>query len=133
MSAIVHNRCGDRRGAAWLKWRHAVALAIVFAVSGGACFAQAPPGEIPAAPSTPADPLSLARKHVQEYFEKFSDLACKESVTQIVLNNSGHTIYRENSAYDYQFIATGASGNFKFSETRELVIPPTVIRPERCW
>ena len=62
---------------------------------------------------------SLARKYVQEYFDKFSDLTCKESVTQIVLNNSGHTIYRENSAYDYQFQATSASGSLKFNETRE--------------
>ena len=62
---------------------------------------------------------SLARKYVQEYFDKFSDLTCKESVTQIVLNNSGHAIYRENSAYDYQFQATSASGILKFNETRE--------------
>jgi hypothetical protein len=65
------------------------------------------------------DALAQARKFVQDYFEKFSDLVCKESVTQYVLNGSGHTIYRENSAYDYQFVATSASSNLKFNETRE--------------
>ena len=69
--------------------------------------------------SASLDALARARKHVQEYFDKFSDLTCKESVTQIVLNGSGHAIYRENSAYDYQFQATSESGTLKFNETRE--------------
>ncbi len=29
------------------------------------------------------DVLARARKHVEEYFDKFSDLTCKESVTQL--------------------------------------------------
>jgi hypothetical protein len=107
------------RGAARPKWWRAAALVAAFVVTGGTCAAQAPPGEIAAAASPSLDALVLARKHVQEYFEKFSDLTCKETVTQIVLNNSGHAIYRENSAYDYQFEATSASGSLKFNETRE--------------
>jgi hypothetical protein len=83
------------RGAARPKWWRAAALVAALVVTSGTC------------------------KHVQEYFEKFSDLTCKETVTQIVLNNSGHAIYRENSAYDYQFEATSASGSLKFNETRE--------------
>jgi hypothetical protein len=70
-------------------------FAAAFAVMGGTCAAQALPGEIPAAGPPQLDALVLARKFVQEYFEKFSDLTCKESVRQIVLNNSGHAIYRE--------------------------------------
>ena len=100
-------------------WWFAVALFAAFAFMGGPCAAQAPPGEIAPGDSPAIDALARARKHVEEYFEKFSDLTCKESVTQIVLNNSGHTIYRENSAYDYQFEATSASGSLKFNETRE--------------
>ena len=65
------------------------------------------------------DALVLARKFVQEYFDQFSNLTCKESVTQFVLNGSGRTIYRENSAYDYQFISTSAGGSLKFNESRE--------------
>jgi hypothetical protein len=107
------------RGAARPKWWRAAALVAAIVVTGGTCAAQAPPGEIAAAPSPSLDALVLARKHVQEYFEKFSDLTCKETVTQIVLNNSGHALYRENSAYDYQFEATSASGSLKFNETRE--------------
>ena len=63
--------------------------------------------------------LVRARKHVQEYFDKFSDLTCKESVAQLVLNGSGHTIYRENSAFDYQFQTTTEGDAPKFIETRE--------------
>jgi len=63
--------------------------------------------------------LVRARKHVQGYFDRFSDLTCKESVAQLVLNGSGHTIYRENSAFDYQF-QTATEGDIpKFIETRE--------------
>ena len=109
-------------------WWRAAALGAAFAVLGGPCAAQAPPGEI--APgesvkdaSASLDALVRARKNVQEYFDKFSDLTCKESVTQYVLNGSGHSIYRENSAYDYQFEATSASGTLKFNETREVRNP----------
>jgi hypothetical protein len=104
-------------------WWRAVALLAAFGVAGGTCAAQAPPGEMPAPAPPKLDALVLARKYVQDYFEKFSDLTCKESVTQIVLNNSGHSIYRENSAYDYQFQASNASGTLKFNETREVRNP----------
>jgi hypothetical protein len=102
------------------KWWCAVALVATSAVTGATCAAQAPPGEIVAVDASPSlDALARARKHVQEYFDKFSDLTCKESVTQVVLNGSGHAIYRENSAYNYQFQATSESGTLKFNETRE--------------
>lgn len=102
--------------------RAAVALLAAFLCMGGLCAAQAPAGEIaPAAP--PLDALVAARKYVREYFDKFSDLTCKESLTQFILNGSGHTLYRENSAYDYQFQATSASGSLKFNETRDVRNP----------
>ncbi|HLJ24206.1 MAG TPA: hypothetical protein VKT71_08880 [Candidatus Acidoferrales bacterium] len=122
MKRLIHHRRNHRGGSASLKCCVAFMLAAAFFGMGGHCLAQAPPGEIAAASDT-LDPLALARKHVQEYFEKFSDLACKESVTQFVLNSSGHTIYRENSAFDYQFVASGESGSFKFSETRAVRNP----------
>jgi hypothetical protein len=103
-------------------WFGAVALIVASAAFSGTCAAQAEPGEIPPATTTsPAvmDSLERARKYVQDYFDKFSDLACKETVTQIVLNDSGHTIYRENSSFDYQLISSTESGSFKFTESRE--------------
>jgi hypothetical protein len=123
MKRLVQHRRNHRGANAWWKCCVALTLAAAFLATGGTSAAQAPPGEISAAASQALNPLALARKHVQEYFEKFSDLACKESVTQFVLNSSGHTIYRENSAYDYQFVATSESGSFKFSETREVRNP----------
>ncbi|MGH9679959.1 MAG: hypothetical protein ACRD4Y_08405, partial [Candidatus Acidiferrales bacterium] len=72
------------------------------------------PGIASAAP----DSMARTRKQVQEYFDQFSDLTCKESVTQLILNQSGRTIYRENSAYDYQFQTNDDNGNWKFVETR---------------
>jgi hypothetical protein len=101
-------------------WLRGAALAAALLALSGTCAAQAEPGEIspPAAAAPQLDSLARARKYVQDYFEKFSDLTCKESVTQVVLNDSGRTIYRENSAYDYQFISSTDSGNFKFTETR---------------
>ena len=123
MSALIHNRAGDLRTTARTKWWCAAALVAAFAILGGTCAAQAPPGEIAADASPSLDALVRARKNVQEYFDKFSDLTCKEYVTQYVLNGSGRAIYRENSAYDYQFQATSVSGTLKFNETREVRNP----------
>jgi hypothetical protein len=123
MKTSVHDRGSAARPMACSKWWRGLVFVAAFAVLCATCAAQALPGEIPAADSPQLDALVLARKFVQEYFEKFSDLTCKESVTQIVLNNSGHAIYRENSAYDYQFEATSVSGTLKFNETREVRNP----------
>jgi hypothetical protein len=118
MSEFAQHRGHGVRATALPYWWRAMALLAALIVMGGTCAAQAPPGEIAPDASPSLDVLALARKHVQEYFEKFSDLTCKESVTQLVLNNSGHAIYRENSAYDYQFQANSESGTLKFNETR---------------
>ncbi len=123
MIASAYNRRNGARPAARPAWWCALALLAAFAMGSGTCAAQTEPGDLPAAAPERLDSLVLARKYVQEYFDKFSDLACKESVTQIVLNSSGHAIYRENSAFDYQFQATSASGNFKFTETRQVRNP----------
>jgi hypothetical protein len=121
MSLIPCNFGNEVRRVACPRWLGAAALAAVFLSLSGTCAAQADPGEIspPATPAPELNSLARARKYVQEYFDKFSDLACKESVTQIVLNDSGHAIYRENSSFDYQLISSGDPGNFKFTETRE--------------
>jgi hypothetical protein len=118
MRGLFPLSANDSRVATPSKWWRAVWLVAALTVSGGTCAAQAPPGEIPVTAPAQLDALILARKYVQEYFDKFSDLTCKETVTQIVLNNSGHSIYRENSAFDYQFQASSASGTLKFNETR---------------
>lgn len=121
MTAIFRDSGRVAVAAACPKWLRFAALAAVFLSLGGTCAAQADPGEIPppVAAAPELDSLVRARKYVQDYFDKFSDLACKESVTQIVLNDSGHAIYRENSSYDYQLISSSDPGNFKFTETRE--------------
>jgi hypothetical protein len=123
MMMTLHSRSNAARTTIpsrwWLAMALVAALVAVFTVGSVTCMAQAPAGEITPVESSSLDALAIARKHIQEYFDKFSDLTCRESVTQFVLNGSGHTIYRENSAYDYQFQATSASGTLKFNETRE--------------
>jgi hypothetical protein len=119
MSGSGHKRGTSVRLAARGKWWPAAALVAGLLCSGPTGGAQAPSAEMTVETSPSMAALVRARKHVQEYFEKFSDLTCKESVTQIVLNGSGHAIYRENSAYNYQFEASGGSGIFKFNETRQ--------------
>jgi hypothetical protein len=99
------------------RWRYVAALLVAFTVMGGTCAAQASADETPSSPSL--DAFARTRKQVQEYFERFSDLTCKELLTQLVLNGSGRTIYRENSAYDYQFQFSEQGGTWKFNETRE--------------
>jgi hypothetical protein len=119
---MIRNFPNSRAGlrtVARLKWLAAFAFAASLIAVPATCRAQTAPGEIVAADSLLPDTLARARKYVLEYFDKFSDVTCKESVTQFVLNQSGHTIYRENSAYDYQFQTTSTSGTLKFNEIRE--------------
>jgi len=119
MIRLLPNSSTGLRTASILKLLPALALAAVVIAIPATCRAQAAPGEIAAPDSSSLDALARARKYVQAYFDKFSDVTCKESVTQFVLNQSGHIIYRENSAYDYQFQTTSASGTLKFNEIRE--------------
>ncbi|MBZ5643259.1 MAG: hypothetical protein LAO19_10895 [Acidobacteriia bacterium] len=126
----------NRKPTWWFSWR-APALLATLVLAAGSAFAQTPaapadenapattlPAVADAAPASaaPAPPemdlLARTRKHVQEYFEQFSNLTCKEAVTQLVLNGSGRTLYRENSAYDYQFETSDQNGSWKFLETR---------------
>ena len=88
-------------------------------ISDAAAAAPRNEGAPTPAPAPLPEALVRARKHFQAYFDKFSDLTCKESVAQLVLNGSGHTIYRENSAFDYQFQTTVEGDIPKFNETRE--------------
>jgi len=121
MRGIVRRAVGGTRTTTWPPLWCVVALVAAFAAIGAPCAAQAPPDRagdgVAVTPSL--DALARARKHVEEYFDKFSDLTCKESVTQLVVNRGGHTIYRENSAFDYQFQTSGETGTLKFNETRE--------------
>jgi len=137
MMVMAHDRGVHIRASARTGWCCAFALFVAMAAAGAPCAAQAPPsemaadtsaeqappGEMKAIVATAPDPLSRARNAVQEYFDKFADLSCRESVTQFVLNGSGHAIYRENSAYDYQIQASSASGTWKFAETRTVRNP----------
>ncbi|HWF13793.1 MAG TPA: hypothetical protein VG272_08670 [Candidatus Acidoferrales bacterium] len=119
MIRFFPNLLAGLRTVAALRWLAGFAFAASLIGIPAACRAQATPGGIVAADSSSLDALAHARKYVQEYFDKFSDVTCKESVTQFVLNQSGHTIYRENSAFDYQFQTTSTSGSLKFNEIRE--------------
>jgi len=104
------------RPAGQATWRCVAAMLIALIASGGDCAAQSA-ADATAISASP-DALGLVRKNVQEYFQRFSDLTCKETVTQLVLNESGRTIYRDNSAYDYQFQTTEHDGAWRFTETR---------------
>jgi hypothetical protein len=80
------------------------------------------------APDTPPTPGSLvalarARERVQTFFDQFSNVACTETLTQIVMGKNGKPAYRENSKYDYQFQANSDSGTVKVSESRNTRSP----------
>ncbi len=102
-------------------WLILALIPAIFSIVPAPCAAQAPAetSTADASAANPLDPLAKARKYVQEYFDKFSDLTCKESVTQLVLNSSGRAIYRENSTFDYQFQTSGTGDTLKFNETRD--------------
>ena len=97
-------------------------LAAALSVWGGRCAAQTPAHAAPAA-SVPVDALSRAREQVQKFFDRFSNVACTESLTQLLLGKNGKPFYRENSVYDYQFQVTTENGALSFSEARDVRSP----------
>src|SRR5258708_12365133 len=101
-------------------WRR-VLLVTAFAALSLPCSAQ----DSPAIPPAPAamDALARAPDRVQTYSDQFSNVACTESLTQIVLGKNGKPTYRENSVYDYQFQATSDSGAMKVTESRNTRSP----------
>jgi hypothetical protein len=98
-------------------WRLVLFLT-AFAALPIPCYAQDSPPETPDAPPGPLVALDRARDRVQTFFDQFSNVACTESVTQIVMGKNGKPAYRENSAYDYQFLATADGDAVKVSESR---------------
>ena len=97
-------------------WRRALFLT-AFVILSIPCYAQ---DSAPATPVAPAPLVALdrARERVQTFFDQFSNVACTESVTQIVMGKNGKPAYRENSAYDYQFLASSDGDTVKISESR---------------
>jgi hypothetical protein len=91
-------------------------LGVALAALAIPCGAQVSP-DTAAAPDS-LEALARARDRVQTFFDQFSNVACTEAVTQIVLGQKGRLSYRENSAYDYQFLATSEGGTMKVTESR---------------
>ncbi len=101
-------------------WRR-VLFVTAFAALSLPCSAQDSPAASPAPAAMEA--LARARDRIQTYFDQFSNVACTESLTQIVLGKNGKPTYRENSVYDYQFQATSDSGAMKVTESRNTRSP----------
>jgi hypothetical protein len=97
-------------------WRRALFLTAFTALSIS-CYSQDSAPATPVAPG-PLVALDRARDRVQTFFDQFSNVACTESVTQIVMGKNGKPAYRENSAYDYQFLAIADGEAVKISESR---------------
>jgi len=104
------------RGRCLRFWRGVVLVVAALAALAIPCGAQGSP-DTPAAPDS-LEALAKARDRVQTFFDQFSNVACTEAVTQIVLGQKGRLSYRENSAYDYQFLATSEGGTMKVTESR---------------
>jgi hypothetical protein len=98
-------------------------LAAALSVWGGRCAAQTPAAEAAPAAAVSVDVLSRAREQVQKFFDRFSNVACTESLTQLLLGKNGKPFYRENSVYDYQFQMSAENGAMSFSEARDVRSP----------
>jgi hypothetical protein len=96
-------------------WR--VLCLAAFAALSIPCSAKDSPRDTPEVP-VPMMALQRARDRVQTFFDQFSNVACTESLTPIVMGKNGKPAYRENSAYDYQFLATSDGDKVKVSESR---------------
>ena len=67
----------------------------------------------------PMDPLSLARKSVEHFFESSANVVSTESITQTILGKNAKAVYREEAQFNYQLQASAASGSLKLVESRD--------------
>ena len=79
--------------------------------------------------NTPADPafllrandsLLLARKHIENFFERTANVVCNEDVAQTLVGKNGKPMYREESVFEYQLQASTRSGSLQLVESREV-------------
>jgi len=77
-------------GSSFRTWRLVLSLA-AFAALWMPCYAQDSPPETTEAPG-PLPALDRARDRMQTFFDQFSNVACTESVTQIVLGKNGSSL-----------------------------------------
>ena len=63
--------------------------------------------------------LLLARKGIDKFFEQSSNVVCTEDVSQTLVGNNGKPVYREESVFEYQLLASTRSGSLKLAESRE--------------
>jgi hypothetical protein len=67
----------------------------------------------------PLETLIRARSNVEAMFEQSDNVVCLESVTQAIVGRNEHTVYREESKYEYQLQTAFVKGALKLSEARE--------------
>lgn len=104
-------------------------LAAIFACAA-LLRAQSAPDD-PAAPSASAstpDPafvvranqtLLRARTRIDKFFDQTSNVVCNEDVTQTLVGKNGKPMYREESVFEYQLLASNRSGSLRLVESRE--------------
>lgn len=63
--------------------------------------------------------LLLARKGIEKFFEQSANVVCSEDVSQILMGRNGKPMYREESVFEYQLLASTRSGALKLAESRE--------------
>jgi hypothetical protein len=96
--------------------------------------AQSPSDEPTAAPSNSTaataapDPAFLlranatllrARNQIDRFFEQTSNVVCNEDIAQTLVGKNDKPIYREESKFEYQLLASARTGSLKLNETRE--------------
>lgn len=71
------------------------------------------------AASEPLEALMLARNSVESMFQRSENVVCMESVTQSIVGKNDHSIYREESKYEYQMQSSIVNGTLKLQEARD--------------
>jgi hypothetical protein len=67
----------------------------------------------------PQEALVHARNSVETMFAQSDNVVCLESVTQTIVGRNDHTVYREESKYEYQMQTRFVKGTLKLAEERE--------------
>jgi hypothetical protein len=63
--------------------------------------------------------LLRARNQIDRFFEQTSNVVCNEDIAQTLVGKNDKPIYREESRFEYQLLASARTGSLKLNESRE--------------
>jgi hypothetical protein len=65
--------------------------------------------------------ITRSRKLIDSFFEQTSNVVCTENVSQTLVGKNNKSMYREESAFEYQVQSNNRSGSLRLTESRDSI------------